>query len=74
MVVRRSPEVVALRPRSRLRTCESTIHAPPLALACARLILDTETTGLDPKQGHRIIEIAGVELVDRRPTGRHVHF
>jgi DNA polymerase III subunit epsilon len=38
-----------------------------------QLILDTETTGLDPKQGHRIIEIGGVELVDRRPTGRHLH-
>ena len=38
-----------------------------------QLILDTETTGLDPKQGHRVIEIGGVELVDRRPTGRHVH-
>jgi DNA polymerase-3 subunit epsilon len=38
-----------------------------------QIILDTETTGLDPRQGHRIIEIAGLELVDRRPTGRHVH-
>ena len=38
-----------------------------------QLILDTETTGLDPQQGHRIIEIGGVELVDRRPTGRHIH-
>ena len=38
------------------------------------IILDTETTGLDPRQGHRIIEVAGVELVDRRPTGRHLHF
>ena len=38
-----------------------------------QLILDTETTGLDPK-GHRIIEIAAVELIDRRPTGRNVHF
>ena len=38
-----------------------------------QLILDTETTGLSPEQGHRIIEIAGVELVDRRPTGRSVH-
>ena len=38
-----------------------------------QLILDTETTGLDPKD-HRIIEIAAVELIDRRPTGRNVHF
>jgi DNA polymerase-3 subunit epsilon len=38
------------------------------------IILDTETTGLDPKQGHRVIELAGVEVVDRRLTGRHVHF
>ena len=38
------------------------------------IILDTETTGLDPKQGHRVIEIAGVEVVDRRLTGRSIHF
>ncbi|MDQ2963768.1 MAG: DNA polymerase III subunit epsilon [Pseudomonadota bacterium] len=38
------------------------------------IILDTETTGLDPKQGHRIIEIAAVEVVDRRLTGRSLHF
>lgn len=38
------------------------------------VILDTETTGLDPKLGHRVIEIAVVEVVDRRPTGRHVHY
>lgn len=38
-----------------------------------QIILDTETTGLDPAQGHRIIEIAGVELVNRRLTGRHFH-
>jgi DNA polymerase-3 subunit epsilon len=39
-----------------------------------QLLLDTETTGLDPKQGHRIIEIAAVELVNRRLTGRHLHY
>jgi DNA polymerase-3 subunit epsilon len=39
-----------------------------------QLVLDTETTGLYPEQGHRIIELAGLELVDRRPTGRSVHF
>jgi DNA polymerase-3 subunit epsilon len=38
------------------------------------IILDTETTGLNPKLGHRVIELAGVEVVDRRLTGRHVHF
>ncbi len=37
------------------------------------VILDTETTGLDPKQGHRVIELAGVELVGRQLTGRHFH-
>lgn len=42
-------------------------------MATRQIILDTETTGLDPKQGHRIIEVAGVELVNRRLTGRHFH-
>lgn len=38
-----------------------------------QIILDTETTGLDPNEGHRIIEIGAVELVDRRLSGRHYH-
>ncbi len=38
-----------------------------------QIVLDTETTGLDPAQGHRIIEIGCVELVNRRLTGRHFH-
>jgi DNA polymerase III subunit epsilon len=38
-----------------------------------QIILDTETTGLEPELGHRIIEIAGVELVNRRLTGNHFH-
>jgi DNA polymerase-3 subunit epsilon len=33
------------------------------------IVLDTETTGLDPKAGHRIVEIGAVELVDHLPTG-----
>ncbi|MEI7038127.1 DNA polymerase III subunit epsilon [Fulvimonas yonginensis] len=36
-----------------------------------QIVLDTETTGLEVRQGHRLIEIACVELVERRPTGRH---
>jgi DNA polymerase-3 subunit epsilon len=36
-----------------------------------QIILDTETTGLDPKQGHRIIEIGCVELLNRKLTGSH---
>ena len=38
-----------------------------------QIILDTETTGLDPSLGHRIIEIAAVEIVNRRFTDRHYH-
>ena len=37
------------------------------------VVLDTETTGLEPEQGHRVIEIGGVEMVDRKLTGRHFH-
>jgi len=38
-----------------------------------QIVLDTETTGLEVTHGHRIIEIGCVELVARRPTGRHFH-
>jgi DNA polymerase-3 subunit epsilon len=38
-----------------------------------QIVLDTETTGLSAKQGHRIIEIGCLELVDRRLTGREFH-
>ena len=37
------------------------------------LILDTETTGIDATLGHRVIELAAVEIIQRRPTGRHLH-
>jgi DNA polymerase III subunit epsilon len=37
------------------------------------IVLDTETTGLDPAAGHRIVEIACVELVNHVPTGRFFH-
>jgi len=38
-----------------------------------QIVLDTETTGLEPAEGHRIIEIGCVEIVNRRPTGRTFH-
>ena len=38
-----------------------------------RIVLDTETTGLEPAEGHRIIEVACLELAGRRATGRHFH-
>jgi DNA polymerase-3 subunit epsilon len=38
-----------------------------------QVILDTETTGLEPSQGHRIIEIGCVEMVNRKLTGNHYH-
>lgn len=38
-----------------------------------QIVLDTETTGLDPNRGHRIIEIGCIEMIGRRPTGERFH-
>ena len=38
-----------------------------------QIVLDTETTGLEPEGGHRIIEIGCVELINRRPTSQYLH-
>ncbi|MGH8206930.1 MAG: exonuclease domain-containing protein, partial [Steroidobacteraceae bacterium] len=38
-----------------------------------QIVLDTETTGLEVSQGHRVIEVGCIELIDRRHTGRHFH-
>ena len=37
------------------------------------IVLDTETTGIDPRSGHRVIEIACIEVEDLLPTGAHFH-
>lgn len=38
-----------------------------------QIVLDTETTGLDPSQGHRVVELACIEMENRTLTGRHLH-
>ena len=38
-----------------------------------QVVLDTETTGLEVREGHRLIEIGCVELIDRKLTGRQLH-
>ncbi len=38
-----------------------------------QIVLDTETTGIDPSEGHRIIEIGCVEMMERQLTGRNYH-
>jgi DNA polymerase-3 subunit epsilon len=39
-----------------------------------QVVLDTETTGLSPNKGDRIVEVGCVELINRKPTGRHFHY
>lgn len=38
-----------------------------------QVVLDTETTGIDPKSGHKVIEIGCIELIDRKVTGESFH-
>lgn len=38
-----------------------------------QIVLDTETTGLNPDEGHRLVEIAGVEIANRQVTDHHLH-
>lgn len=42
-------------------------------MSIREIVLDTETTGLDPKNGHRIVEIGAVEMVNKIRTGREFH-
>jgi DNA polymerase III subunit epsilon len=53
---------VIRRPRPDRETCD-----------VREIVLDTETTGLDPFQGHRIVEIGCIELLNRIPTGQSFH-
>src|SRR6266849_1639322 len=56
--------------RTNARICWRTRAFPVIK---RQIVLDTETTGLDPKLGDRIIEIGCVEIVDRRISERHFH-
>ena len=38
------------------------------------IILDTETTGLDPKDGHRIVEVGALEMINKVITGNKFHY
>jgi len=42
-------------------------------MSMRQIVLDTETTGLDPKQGHRIVEVAAIELGNRKVSDRNFH-
>lgn len=45
----------------------------PVSLGLRTVLFDTETTGLDPLNGDRVIEVAALELINDLPTGRHFH-
>src|SRR5665213_103140 len=55
-----------------MRHCNRRRRPEPMAIR--QIFLDTETTGLSPESGDRVIEIGCVELVNRRLTGRNLHF
>lgn len=54
---------------------ESLIDQPVSTIVAEQrlVILDTETTGINPREGHRIVEIGCVEMINRQFTGRHFH-
>lgn len=60
--------------RTRANKGDAPLYSQLLSFRSVRqIILDTETTGLELADGHRIIEIGCIELVHRRPSGRHWH-
>src|SRR5579885_1306173 len=59
--------------RQRCHRCHDVAGREGYTRAMRQIVLDTETTGLEPSLGHRIIEIGCVELVNRRITGRTFH-
>src|SRR3546814_16401402 len=68
----RPPEKRDASPDSRHRLCFPRAIRSRLDRQMREIIFDTETTGLDPRSGHRLVEIGCVELVDRRSEERRV--
>ena len=60
--------------RAWLQCRSDSAESPPRHEGTMReIVLDTETTGLDPNQGHRLVEVGCVELLNRIPTGATFH-
>src|SRR3546814_8427136 len=68
----RPPEKRDASPDSRHRLLFPRAIRSRLDRQMREIIFDTETTGLDPRSGHRLVEIGCVELVDRRSEERRV--
>jgi DNA polymerase-3 subunit epsilon len=66
-------QVEAGTPDDRSQQQMSTGLGSEMPRTIRRVVLDTETTGLDPADGHRVIEIGAVELMGRIPTGVAFH-
>src|SRR5690349_12465925 len=56
-----------------LLQCQSGAADSAAGKDMREIVLDTETTGLDPGQGHRLVELGCVELLNRIPTGATFH-
>src|SRR6056297_2211646 len=71
------PARITLSKLTRLRTragrCKLSSERSGVGCKMREIVLDTETTGFDPQQGDRIVEIGAVELYNHMPTGRTFH-
>ncbi|MGH7089412.1 MAG: exonuclease domain-containing protein, partial [Stellaceae bacterium] len=68
-----SPFSASFLSSARFDACSAESARDRIRRLMREIVLDTETTGLDPKDGHRIVEIACIELQNHLPTGRFFH-
>src|SRR5690606_21925630 len=66
-------DALALYERRAWRVLYSAVSSSCHKVSMRHIVLDTETTGLEPELGHRIVEIGCVEIVNRQLTGRNFH-